>query len=135
MITEGPQPTACDTSLPKDLAACHAMIRQLLDAQQKDAGRIHRLEHQLEQLLRRLYGRSAERLDPSQMVLVADLLKQLQPEGAAAPSQRPWRPGTSPLHAPKLKDCQKLLHRAANTGPTIATPPASSAACRFAWRS
>jgi transposase len=85
-MTEGTQPTACDLPLPKDLAACHAMIRQLLEAQQKDSGRIVRLEHQLEQLLRRIYGRSAERLDPNQMVLFVDLLKQLQSETAAAPA-------------------------------------------------
>jgi len=80
VITEGSQPTAGDPPLPQDLDACHAMIRQLLDTQRKDSRRIERLEHQLEQLLRRLYGRSSERLDPNQMALFADLLKQLQPE-------------------------------------------------------
>jgi transposase len=95
VITEGPQPTACDTPLPKTIAACHAMIRQLLDAAQKDTRRIERLEHQLEQLLRRLYGRSAERLDPSQMVLFADLLAQLQPETPTAP-EAPTAPPALP---------------------------------------
>jgi transposase len=92
VITEGPQPAACNTPLPKTIAACHAMIRQLLDTAQKDSRRIERLEHQLEQLLRRLYGRSAERLDPNQLVLFADLLKQLQPQTLPAPEA----PASSP---------------------------------------
>jgi transposase len=96
VITEGPQPTACDPPLPKDLAACHAMIRQLLDTAQKDSRRIERMEHQLEQLLRRLYGRSAERLDPNQLVLFADLLKQLQPEAPPAPEAPASSPALSP---------------------------------------
>jgi transposase len=85
VITEGPQPTACDTPLPKTIAACHAMIGELLEQLQGANRRMQRLEHQLEGLLRRLYGRSAERLDPNQLVLFADLLKQLQPETPTAP--------------------------------------------------
>jgi len=96
VITEGPQPTACDPPLPKDLAACHAMIRQLLDTARKDSRRIERLEHQLEGLLRRLYGRSAERLDPNQMVLFTDLLKQLQPQTPPAPEAPAAPPAPSP---------------------------------------
>jgi len=92
VITEGPQPIVCDPPLPKDLAACHAMIGELLEQLQGANRRMQRMGHQLEQLLRRLYGRSAERLDPNQMVLFADLLKQLQPE----PPPAPEAPASSP---------------------------------------
>ena len=61
------------------------MIGELLEQLQGANRRMQRMEHQLEQLLRRLYGRSAERLDPNQMVLFADLLAQLQPETPPAP--------------------------------------------------
>ena len=54
------------------------------------------MEHQLEQLLRRIYGRSAEQLDPNQMVLFADLLKQLQSETAAAPAPEAPTPPPAP---------------------------------------
>jgi transposase len=90
--TEGPQPTACDPPLPKDLGACHAMIGELLEQIQGANRRMQRLEHQLEGLLRRLYGRSAERLDPNQMVLFADLLKQLQPETTPPAPEAPTAP-------------------------------------------
>jgi transposase len=90
--TEGPQPTACDPPLPKDLGACHAMIGELLEQIQGANRRMQRLEHQLEGLLRRLYGRAAARLDPNQMVLFADLLKQLQPETTPPAPEAPTAP-------------------------------------------
>jgi transposase len=90
--TEGPQPTACDPPLPKDLGACHAMIGELLEQIQGANRRMQRLEHQLEGLLRRLYGRAAERRDPNQMVLFADLLKQLQPETTPPAPEAPTAP-------------------------------------------
>jgi transposase len=98
--TESPQPTACDLLLPKDLGACHAMIGELLEQLQGANRRMRRMEHQLEGLLRRLYGRSAERLDPNQMVLFADLLKQLQPQTPPAPETpaAPPAPSTSRGH-------------------------------------
>ena len=94
-MTEGTQPTACDPPLPKDLAACHAMIGELLAQLQGANRKLTKMEHQLQQLLRRIYGRSAERLDPNQMVLFADLLKQLQSETAAAPA--PETPTAAPV--------------------------------------
>jgi transposase len=58
------------------------LIEQLNSAQRQNA----QLEHQLQQLLRRMYGRSSEKIDPAQQVLFAELLQQLQsPPPAAAP--------------------------------------------------
>ena len=75
------------------------MILQLLDGRQQDTRKIQSLEHRLDLLLRKLYGRSAEKIDPRQMALFADLLKQLQqqsqpepeppaPSGPSSPSKR-----------------------------------------------
>ena len=94
MTTEGTQLLEAAT-LPKDLAACHALIRQLLEQLNNSTRKLTQMEHQLQQLLRRLYGRSSEKIDPKQMVLFAEMLKQLeaqnppvqpQPEPAAPPA-------------------------------------------------
>lgn len=65
--------------LPADLTACHALIQQLLEAQQQSVQTIARLENYLQQLLRRIYGRSAEKLDPQQLALFERALAQLSP--------------------------------------------------------
>lgn len=71
-------------TLPGDLAACHAMIGQLLENLQNATRKLGQMEHQLQQLLRRLYGRSSEKIDPRQMALFAEMLKQI--EAQAEPS-------------------------------------------------
>src|SRR5690606_6767079 len=77
----------CAPTLPLDLAAAHAMIQQLIE-QLKGAQRENtQLEHQLQQLLRRVYGRSAEKIDPAQQVLFAELLQQLQSREAPEPTE------------------------------------------------
>jgi transposase len=58
------------------------LIEQLNSVQRQNT----QLEHQLQQLLRRLYGRSAEKIDPNQQVLFAELLQQLQSQQPPAPA-------------------------------------------------
>ncbi len=60
------------------------MIQQLLEAHQQDAHKISQMEHQLQQLLRRLYGRSSEKIDPKQLALFAEMLKQLEAQNPPA---------------------------------------------------
>ena len=60
--TPSPSPAS---DLPTDVAACHAMIVQLLDSQRKLEHTVERLEYRLQEVLRRLYGRSSERIDPN----------------------------------------------------------------------
>ncbi len=72
-----------------DLATCHALIQQLLEQHQEQSQTIQGLEHQLQQLLRRLYGRSAEKIDPAQQVLFAEMLQQLQAQPPAPPPPAP----------------------------------------------
>jgi transposase len=100
VTAEAPKIAAPDAPLPQDLAACHAMIRHQQEELDRAQGRITKMEHQLEELLRRVYGRSAERLDPNQMVLFKDILKQLQPPPTAPepPVVPPAAPAATKAH-------------------------------------
>jgi len=84
--------------LPKDLDACHAMIEQLL----ANLGQAHRklsaMEHQLQQVLRRLYGRSSEKIDPKQMALFAELLKDLEAQAPPAEPPAAAEPAAAPAN-------------------------------------
>jgi len=76
------------------------MILQLIELLRQTQGDNSRLEHQLQQLLKRLYGRSAEKSDPNQQVLFAELLQQLQPTPPEAPPQVPPAAPTRPAASP-----------------------------------
>jgi len=75
VTTEGITSTIPEV-LPGDLAACHAMIRQLLEQLGSSQRQIGQMEHRLQQLLRRLYGRSSEKIDPRQLALFAEMLRK-----------------------------------------------------------
>ena len=84
---------------PADLAACHAMIAQLLEQLTNARRENAQLEHQLQQVLRRLYGRSSERIDPNQMALFAEMLQQLQAQQPSA-QEAPVPPTAAPAPKP-----------------------------------
>jgi transposase len=63
--------TATPSELPADLDACHQLIRELLQTLAQQTHLNEKLQHQLEQLLRRVYGRKSEKLDPNQLLLFA----------------------------------------------------------------
>jgi transposase len=93
-IKEGPE------SLPQDLTLCHALIWQLLEARAEDAQLIAGLQHQLRNLLRRAYGRSAEKLDPNQLALFEKMLADLTLAAPPAPApEPPALPTTKPVPA------------------------------------
>src|SRR5437867_3261685 len=52
---------------------------QLLEQQQHSTRTIEQLQHQLQQLLRRMYGRSSEKIDPKQMALFEELMEKIAP--------------------------------------------------------
>jgi transposase len=91
VTTDGTQAPERDT-LPSDLAACHALIRQLLEQLNNSSRKLTQLEHQLQQLLRRLYGRSSEKIDSKQMALFTELLKQLEAQNPPAEEPPPAAP-------------------------------------------
>src|SRR6185312_14689950 len=101
-------PLDADPPLPDDLEAAHRLIRELLATLREQTHLNANLQHQLEQLLRRLYGKKSEKLDPNQLLLFAREILEAgaaeiatTPEPAAAsPSKRPVQGhGRKPLPA------------------------------------
>jgi transposase len=76
-------------SLPDDLTTCHALIRELLEAQREKDHLIAGMQQQLHCLLRRIYGRSSEKLDPNQLALFEKILAELVPAAPPAPNLEP----------------------------------------------
>jgi transposase len=77
--------TAAD-SLPTDLETAHQLIRELLETLRKQTVLNEHLQHQLEKLLRRIYGRKSEKLDPNQLLLFArEILEATGVDPATAP--------------------------------------------------
>jgi transposase len=95
MATDGTEVLDAPT-LPSDIAACHAMIGQLLENLQNATRKLSQMEHQLQQLLRRLYGRSSEKIDPRQMALFAEMLKALEAQNQLAEEPPPPAPVAAP---------------------------------------
>jgi transposase len=80
-----PQVQPVERSLPTDLTSCHAFIRELLASQREKDHLIAGMQQQLDKLLRRIYGRSSEKLDPNQLALFQQMLAELAPAEHAAP--------------------------------------------------
>jgi len=80
------------TELPTDLATCHAIIQQLLDTHTEKDHLIAGLRHQLQNLLRRAYGRSSEKLDPNQLALFEKMLAELQQASTTPTESSPPEP-------------------------------------------
>jgi transposase len=91
-------PRDADTPLPGDLESAHRLIRELLATLREQTHLNAHLQHQLEQLLRRLYGRKSEKLDPDQLSLFAqEIAAAGGPEIAPEPA-----PAEEPPAKPKL---------------------------------
>ena len=90
-----------------DLAAAHAMIQQLIESHGQQARLIEGLQSQLNQLLRRMYGRSSEKIDTNQLALFADLLRQLQPDEPMPPAQPAESSQPAAPEAPVIKPAGK----------------------------
>jgi transposase len=73
------------SSLPDALSTCHEMIVDLAASLTQRDRKIDRLEHQLQQLLRARYGRSAEKIDPNQLLLFAQEMMKDRDESADKP--------------------------------------------------
>jgi len=66
-------------SLPGDPEFLKRLVAQLVETVRDRDGRIQRLEHNMDLLLQRLYGRSSEKLDPRQGVLFENLPVEASP--------------------------------------------------------
>jgi len=72
--TVNPTPIVCDpATLPDDPAVLKSMLAEVLTALRQSQRDNDHLQQRLDQLLRRLYGPRAERYDPNQPLLFADV--------------------------------------------------------------
>lgn len=120
MTTEGSSPLAAPDAelrqLRQEVELLRAERQQFLEQQQQHTRTIAQLQHQLQQLLQRLYGRSAEKLNPHQTLLFEDLLAQLAPPTPAAPPEtpppasRPAPNGHGRRRLPSDLPRQKVIH-------------------------
>jgi transposase len=86
-----------DTPLPDDIESAHRLIRELLVSLHRQAHLNENLQHQLEQLLRRLYGKKSEKLDPNQLLLFA---REILEAGGPEVTPEPKPPTPSPAKPP-----------------------------------
>ena len=107
------------TQLRQQNDLLRAERQQLLEDKQYNARMIEQLQHQLQGLLKRLYGRSSEKIDRNQMLLFETLLNQLAPptppaDEAAAPGEtepsQPQRKGHGRRKLPAHLERKKIVH-------------------------
>lgn len=102
-------------TLPDDLATCHQLIRNLLDAIKKETFLNQHLQHQLETLLRARYGKKSEKLDPNQLLLFAEEMlnggaEPPKPEPTPEPKPRKQRSKTGRRPFSKDLPRERVVH-------------------------
>jgi len=100
-------PAALMKSLPCDLAQCHALIEELARTLAEKERLAAQLKQQVAQLLKRLYGPRAERIDPAQLVLFAEAMTAPEPEAAPAQETPALKPGKGHGRKPLPKDLRR----------------------------
>src|SRR4051812_30841143 len=87
---DGTTPIEIDMPLPDDIETAHRLIRAPLETLRQQTHLNDKLRHRLGQLLRRLYGRKSEKLDPNQLLLFArEILDAAGPETQPGPTPAP----------------------------------------------
>jgi len=107
IATNTPAPDA----LPQDVAACHAMILELIESLKKAGRANEQLQARIQQLLQRLFGPRAEKIDPSQLVLFGQEIAQAaqpqtppdEPEAPAAPKKKGHGRKRIPKEIPRIR--------------------------------
>src|SRR5579871_2924425 len=105
--TQSPPTTLADPPLPDDLAVCQQMIRELLASLREQRQDNEQLRARIDQLLRRVYGPRAERFDPNQPLLFADLNTPAEAT-PTAPTPAPSAPEEDPRTRRKGHGRKKL---------------------------
>jgi transposase len=118
-------PIEIDVPLPDDLDAAHRLIRELLATLREQTHLNANLQHQLEQLLRRLYGKKSEKLDPNQLLLFA---QEILEAAAAQPTPEP-APAPSPPKPPTKGHGRKPLPASLPRKPVIHDVPPEERLC------
>ena len=108
-------PIDTDLPLPDDIEAAHRLIRELIATLRQQTHLNDKLQHQLEQLLRQLYGRKSEKLDPNQLLLFAREI--LEAAGPGTPEREPTPEPASPSRRRNLRPkataaspCRRICH-------------------------
>lgn len=106
-------PAVQSEPLPQDLAQCHALIQELSATLREEQRLRARSEQRVAQLLQRLFGPRAERVDPAQLLLfgqeVAAAEADVAREEEAAPAPKPRKGhGRKPL--PKELPRHRIEH-------------------------
>ncbi len=79
--------------LPYDPAFLKPLIVQLFETLQSRERRIQQLEHHMDLLLRRVFGKSSDKLDPRQLVMAfAELSAKTTPSTTSEPTAESERP-------------------------------------------
>jgi transposase len=85
-------------TLPDDPGLLKQVITELHQELQESYRRQEQLQHQIDVLARRLFGRSSERLDPNQLLLV---LGEIEGLGGALIAEEPEEPDEPPPSGPR----------------------------------
>ena len=80
------------STLPDDLATLRQLVLQLLQVLRSKDTELSKLQHHMDLLLRRLYGRGSEKIDPLQRLLFERLLE----EAEAIPAPPAAEPASEP---------------------------------------
>jgi transposase len=101
--------------LRQEVELLRAERAQILEQLQQKNREIDSLQHQLQQMLRRWFGRSAEKIDPKQLVLFETILNQLAPptlasETPSEPAPRPSTNGHGRRRLPSDLPRQRVIH-------------------------
>jgi transposase len=75
-LPDSPHPSPDE--LRRELLVKNALVQQLLEQLDSAHRKISQMDHQLQQLLQRLYGKSSEKIDPRQRALFEELLGQIE---------------------------------------------------------
>jgi len=99
------------TTLPDDLALLKSLIRELFDQLRKGQRREESLQAKLEELVRKLFGRKSEQLDPNQLLLVDLAALGIESESEPEPEPDAEEPPAKRRKRPKRKRPNKELPR------------------------
>ena len=115
MITEDPNTPASELeALRRENALLRAERDEFLEQLKQRDRTIDDLQHRLQALLRRYYGRSSEKMDPRQMRLFEDLIDQAIPEmpvdEASDDEPAPTRKGHGRRRLPRDLPREKVIH-------------------------
>ena len=98
-------------ALPDDLGACHELIAELMASLAQQEREKARLLHRVEMLLRQIYGRKSEKVDPAQLLLFAEQVmeqaaasaaEEVEEEAPAAPKRKGHGRKRLPAELPHL---------------------------------